>query len=486
MTTAAISVRVNPVNRENEKEEFTSALGRVRVLGSIFQTLYEWYGGPGIGKSTLLNLLMDECENISIPYSSINFSAIKNPSKPSYHKDMTLLIEDLLDGIADERDSNVRNAIELYRKEIEKKDEYALIRKVSQKFVRLVGQIIEKTPVVFFFDETEQANQDVVNWLEEWIINPLVQDGRCLIVWAGRRPQRWKRFEVRRRARVQELGVFDKAGTEKLFERNSEYALTDFASPVRRITGGHPYADSIVLQRLNRMAREGKKLKKDQFNKIEDSILDELVQVFIDSFVFSDLSPEVANACRAISLVRQFDVIMLRKILTKALPDTFGKYGRNEFGDLLSQLRATQLIYWDDRRKGYALDPILRHIIGEYICRRNSSLYIDVNDVAIDVYQDWINRAGDNRGVYIVEELYHVACLNQLSRKNLSRDKISLAKRLKDRIKEYHQNDVDLRAAALNRLYHELEDDHDLLGLIGENSTSKLLKIVRRSREEFN
>ena len=147
--------------------------------------------------------------------------------------------------------------------------------------------------------------------------------------------------------------------------------------PIRKLTGGHPFADTIVLRYLNYMAKEGEKPSKEHFDKIEENLLDELVLNFVDTFAFKNLSGEIKKACRMMSLVRQFDVIMLREILSQSLPDDFGRYGRSEFGGLLSRLRSTPLVLWDDRRKGYTIDPTLRHIISEHIYRHNPALFVE-------------------------------------------------------------------------------------------------------------
>jgi hypothetical protein len=175
---------------------------------------------------------------------------------------------------------------------------------------------------------------------------------------------------------------------------------------------------------------------------------------------------------------------MLREILTQALPKDFGKYGRNEFGGLLSRLRSTQLVLWDDRRKGYTLDPTLRHIIGEHIRRHHPTLYVKVNRYAIEVYRDWIVRAGDNRAIYIVEELYQQACANRVLEDTSPKDRVEVTNLLKERINEYQQGDPDLRVSALDRLYHEIEDDPDLPRLIGNEERNQLLEIVRAARVE--
>jgi hypothetical protein len=477
MTMPNIQTPIKFVNREEQIEDFRMALDRIRTLGSIFQTLYEWYGSPGIGKSTLTRLLMAVCERCDAPFSFIDFHIKRNPHTNEYTKDISVLIEDLNRRFNHLESEDVHAAIAQYRN-AQGNERSAKQANLSKVFQRHIYQLIDdKKAVVLFFDETEQADQEiVVPWLEEWLINPLIQDGRCIIVWTGRRPQRWKRFEVRRRTRVQELGVFDEKSTQELFKINSSYSLTDFAIPVRKLTGGHPYADTIVLRYLDSMAKKGKPLSQQQPDQLESGLLDILIHDFIDSFAFKGLEPEIAHACRVMSLVRQFDVIMLREILSETTPKMFGHYGRNEFGGLLSRLRTTQLVIWDDRRKGYAIDPTLRHILGEYIRRKQPRLYEQANEVSIRVYQDWIARAGDNRGIYIVEELYQQACLNQLSGETKNRR--NLPDLLQQRIDEYHQPDVDLRDSALNRLYHELENDPDLPRLTEDRE--KLLRLVRK------
>jgi len=493
MTLPAITLsqwQVSPVNRKEQRDEFSSALERIRVLGSVFQTIYEWFGSPGIGKSTLLRLLIEDCHNANASYAFINFKDKSYPqAETSFEKgevDATRLIEDLINGLSDADSLKVKQAIKTYRSipadEKERANKQLKHSDVARAFVRFVGDVSKHDPVVMLFDETESADPELVAWLEEWIVNPLIQNGRCLIVWAGRRPQRWKRFEVRRRLRSQELGLFDAKGTVELFESNSKYPLTELSDPVRRLTLGHPFADVVALRRLDTLAKEGRIPQRDQFSSIETDLIDGLVQDFVEKYAFKGLSKELANSCRILALVRQFDVILLREILTDALPSSYDNYKREEFGGLLSRLRATQLVWWDDRRKGYALDLTLRHILGENIRRHQPKVYAKVNQVAIGVYRDWIERAGDNRGIYIVEELYQQACLNLISEEDHPLKKTPLPVLLEQRLREYPQRDPDLRASALDRLYHELEDDPDLPRLISYRGRDELLSIVRTAR----
>ena len=480
MTALAQDISIKPVNREEQIDDFLLALNRIETLGSIFQTIYEWHGGPGIGKSTLLKMLMGLCDERKVPYTFINFDPERNANARGYSENISTLVLDLVDAFPKDLTGDVYEAIHQYEPTDSESERELQLGKITTAFQNFVNELVKETPVVLFFDETEKADQDlVVPWLEEWIANPLAQNGRCLFVWAGRRPQRFKRFEVRRRVRTQELPVFDEKGTKKLFEKNSEYPLSDLTIPVRTLTGGHPFADTIILRYLDAQAHKGRQPEKAHFDDLRLALLNELSQNFVYKFAFKGLDPDVIQACEVLSLVRQFDIIMLREILSAAKPEIFGRYGRNEFGGLLSRLRSTQLVLWDDRRKGYALDPTLRRIMDEYICNGQAELYAEVNRTAIEIYKDWIQRAGDNRGIYIVEMLYQQACLNQLPKI----EKKNLAELLGIEIKEYKQDDPELRASALNRLYHELESDDGLERKISAQERDRLLAIVGKARD---
>jgi hypothetical protein len=165
-------------------------------------------------------------------------------------------------------------------------------------------------------------------------------------------------------------------------------------------------------------------------------------------------------------LVRQFDLILLRRLLSEFV-DAFADYPRNAYGGLLSTLNATHLIEWDDRRKGYTVDPTLRRILGEHVRIQNPECYGSVNRAALEVYRDWIDRVADYRSVYIVEALYHEACL---ARAGVTGDFDSLLRSLDRYLAYYPEDDPDLMNSMLNRLSKELESDldQDKLGGMGE------------------
>jgi hypothetical protein len=46
--------------------------------------------------------------------------------------------------------------------------------------------------------------------------------------------------------------------------------------------------------------------------------------------------------------------------------------------------------------------------------------FIAANKAALRIYEDWLERPVDNRGLFIVEELYHNAALCRLTSEGLT------------------------------------------------------------------
>lgn len=491
--------QITPVNRETQREEFLAALSRIRMLGSIFETVMEWYGSPGSGKTTLVAMLSKECLNLALPYTLIDFNTSRSKYIKQSEEDKTFLVAELTRGLEETSNSALNSAIAVHEaiaeyqavlKEGERAQQIALNR-VGRAFIAFADDLMQRSPIVLLFDETERATAEMMAWLEEWVISPLVQRGRCLIVWTGRRPQRWKRFEVRRRLVSQELELFDDKALSDLFKKNSpaqEYAhdFVDLSGQVGRVTGGHPLASALALVQLKDLAEAGKGVNAERFSVYEPDLLDNLVQNFVEEYAFRDVdAEELRAACRILSLLRQFDVILLREVLKSSVPD-FAQYETLEFSGVLTRLRQTQLVIWDSQRKGYALDRTLRRVLGEYIYRRQPELYHKANTLALRTYHDWVRSAGDNSAVYIVETLYHQACLNRPESAP-----VDLVEMLTVQLRNHPQADLELRSSALERLEHELDDDLELADLVGKETWEQLiakvqLAIVDIRRESTN
>jgi hypothetical protein len=217
------------------------------------------------------------------------------------------------------------------------------------------------------------------------------------------------------------------------------------------------------------MLDQGEKIDHQTFPIYEPGLLDDLVHKAIDEYVFRDVDQELVNACRVLALLRQFDVILLRRVLSRFVSD-FKDYPRAAYGGLLGLLHTTQVIEWDDGRKGYNVAMPLRQILSQHMRQHNPRQYIAINQAALEVYHDWIKRVSENRSVYIIEAVYHQAVINRVSAPQATEpaDIVQQFRAYLERCYtlENYADDRDLLDGALDRLEQELKRDDELISLL--------------------
>lgn len=477
------------VNREPQIEQFRSLLREIEH--QVAKTnLLEYVAGPGIGKTQLIRLFQRECTSRTIPWTVINFKeADVQGDLPRYLKDPTQLIERIVldlvqktrieSGHLDEaiktyRNNNAdREAIHDYFKLspvdllYEQPEWIGQMRHVLRAFVDVLKQVrwpyrADATrPIVFLFDETEYAPTHLIDWLEEWVLNPVVSLKNCLVIWTARSQQEWKTPYIRQQAQSQSLPPFDlEETTEQLQHRTEAFSdlAAEFFSQVYEVTQGHPAANAFAINQMRRWPEKSPE-------RIKADLLKDIFQNFILGYVFSSLkAQDERTACELVALVRWFDTVMLRNLLREMKETQFQGESQEYFGSLLQRLKRTPLLTWE---KGYALESALRPLIRNYYltCRRDE--YIKAHETARTVYRNWLDKQMDNPNLYIIEELYHTACLQQAEAIDQSPE--ILLTILKERLQAYmfQQNlDDEWRQHVLERLKGELERDQELNKLI--------------------
>ncbi len=493
------------VDRKKQLDKFTDILDRISRQGPVSSNLFEWYGSPGIGKSMLVTMLARQADTRHASWALVNFKKSAAKEKLYLH-DPVILIEELVSDLGKQvslRTDDLDERVKEYRaaslpaegvvtayvgmdqetRLFKRPNWLEGLRNVVIAFIKLVNTLPDQAksesirPVILFFDETEYADIELVDWIEEWVINPLLQIKHCMVVWTARRPWRWKRPEIRRRLTSEELDVFAPEMVKEQIRSGSTQPdlATELFKNVHTLTGGHPYANRIIINELDILAKQGEKVTPETFSDFESKLLADVFHKFIDGYAFNELgSNDLKIACKFIALVRLFDSTMLREILRACAGEPFKSWTQEDFGDLLLQLKKTQLLVWE---KGYAIDSGLRHIIQKYFKVSEQKSFIAANQAALRVYEDWLGRPVDNRGLFVVEELYHNAALLQVGEQS------DLNAILDKRLKEYPDWIKDDQALnnALERLEGEINNDKELNQYVP--SGAELAKQVQKFRE---
>ena len=244
------------VDRQDQLDAFTKVLEQIERRETITSNIFEWYGSPGIGKTVLVNLLAQRAREKHATSTIINFKQPEEKIKSYLHNPVQLVDEVVSDlkrqAVLDSRefdlamqeyrtvslpDAGVVSAYSTMSSEDRLYNQSDWLKKLKNVIIAFIKLIValpsqEKAngirPVVVFFDETEHATVELVDWLEEWVIAPLVQVKHCVIVWTARRPWRWKRPEIKRRLTSELLKVFEPDMVKMQIQIQSDNAKTGF------------------------------------------------------------------------------------------------------------------------------------------------------------------------------------------------------------------------------------------------------------------
>jgi hypothetical protein len=285
-----------------------------------------------------------------------------------------------------------------------------------------------------------------------------------VIVWTARGPWNWRFPEIRQRVHSAALDVFQPEESKDQLKKGSaqpDLAVALFGR-VHKITHGHPAANAVALTQIDEWSTAATP-PDDLSAEHKAVLLHEIFNRFILNYAFGHLRPDEKEAVQLLSMVRWFDTVMLRAVLQAAGNPKFQNWSQSDFGYLLQRLKQTQLLVW---KKALALDPTLRRIIHDYYLTAEPSLYVRVNQTALEVYEQWLERPVVNPNLYVSEELFHLSSL-RLAGQDVD---VSPETYFQRRLENYREwiPDPEKRGHTLDLLKGELERDEELRQLAAE------------------
>ena len=150
------------------------------------------YGEAGIGKTKLLRESKKELEGRY--QASVFYVDLESASKSSGN-----LASRILESLISQRKGNYDA---LFSQKLEE---------IASKLVAELNQLAENKRVVIMLDTTEviQDDMDFWSWMENNLVSPLAVYEKVLLIFAGRVPVPWRRYEVRRTVKTVKLAPLE-------------------------------------------------------------------------------------------------------------------------------------------------------------------------------------------------------------------------------------------------------------------------------------
>ncbi len=231
--------------------------------GEIEHPLVEFYGVAGQGKSWLVSYLVHQywLSNGRGPFlqkptfsAKIDLGVLRTLPPYSLLQSLTVQIREQLAKAEPDltfpasltKDSPSQENVDVVAKEL----------------AEFVTGLTDRYVPVLAFDATEKADEELLDWLEEQVVYPIVRTNRAIFVFSGRLWHRWKIFEVRRRVEPVELLPLDRKkewveGTADLLAKLDVKRVETVARALYDYAFGHPLASKVIFKELQGRAPEG-------------------------------------------------------------------------------------------------------------------------------------------------------------------------------------------------------------------------------------
>jgi len=475
-----LSALIKFVGRKKEINLVEERIGIIQYGGSVFQAVINFYGVVGIGKTVLLRRLEKRIRDKGLPCALIDFAEKEYDFSP---QSQVTLLDDMADSFSNSAGSAAlaETVSRLWQPQQAGEPVEGQGQAVVQAFLECVNDLTRdhNTPAVLLLDTLEMADKELLDWLENEVISPLIRTDRVLVIVASRAPHRWKRFEVRRRAYQQRLDPFD----EKITRKQLPQEYSGLAPEVVHLTHGHPFGNVRILQSVQQIEQEvGQSFRRADFKEYQKRLVQELVDQLVEPVVMRDVPGDIRHAYRVVALARQFDVNVLRRLLTRFVEEPFGGKSAAYFLGVVGAMVKTTLVEWSSARRGYVLDGTIRWMLALNVKLSAGDRYEEINQELIGLYDEWIGRVPENRSGFIIERLYHEACLQSVQGVSAEAIADRLGKLLKSYLKEYY---LVIKKGemppGLTTLKEELSADEELTNFLPSDQRTNLIKVVEEA-----
>lgn len=435
------------------------------VAGNPKITIQEWYGVPGIGKTTLVRQLMEVAQQRGHPCALIDFHPLRNGQVPFYGKQPILFFEEILRDLTGASGVSVDfpDDLKSIHANIFESVEKAAKTFIEPTFCQSLGK-----PFVLFFDETERIPWEELPWLENPFIECLSRSGNCGIVWVGRNHKHWRDPGLREKQDDRELVRFEIPELEEL----EKLALPDGLDHFFALTQGHPMATAIAYSTIEKLQ-----------NGIDWATLEPLLMAKIgDEVIFGYILESLPDPARRVmpylAVLRLLDPSFLKDFLR----NRSSRYqSRQECVQLLAQIPG--LSEYSDTRKAYCLKPTIRNLLLNHFRTQRPEEYIQTHADALQIYKQWMGYV-NVWSQSILEALYHEVCILKMS-SSFDRPSERLAQSLREYLGTHIQQEPDagLRLQQSEWVAEALEYDQEILELVGWDGVEQLSAILRTWEE---
>lgn len=264
---------------------------------------------------------------------------------------------------------------------------------------RGVRQLLEKQPLVLFINSVYESDGELLYYLENHLLAPLIIEPRVMIVMTGRGPDYpWNNPELRRAgAEFHVLGPF---GSETLtIEQLKRHKLESASegSTIHHLSGGNPKANYLLAVHQNTA-----------------TALDQTIEDMLKP-VPEDQRRLTRHYLEALAIPNLFDESRIPIFLSAYNQQAYQSLTLPQVREIQRKLVGAGFAFWQGEgdEYGYALFESTRKLLLNYMLAAQRELWVELQKTAITLYQSWAEKYPRNCERWQKELAYHQGQLQQ-------------------------------------------------------------------------
>lgn len=413
----------------------------------------------GFAKTTFLKHLWEEYEG-HLPAS---FRTIKDFLRNKESFDLS----DLLIKIIEQIDERLPKRIAILPPDYQSLPDEAL----AEWLVKLISKATEaKNTCVLFFDDYDLMPSQTRSWFEEKIFSQLVRTKKVVVILTSQSEIKFKdRIDLRMRLESHELPGLS---VEDISASFPQYGAS--AAKIYQFTGGLPTLTGKLIQQL-----DDAPAATETDNRFQEKVwIKKYYQPLINDLIIHNIPDELQETVLVLSLLRRFDVAVLREMLPQIMRPKYQAYRTVDYLDLIESLG--NLLQWRTQG-GYALNDAFRVALHGYVFIDNPGLYKKVHRAAAELYRQSLKQ--EYRQHYLVELLYHEA---SLLRAEKGSDIYGIQKKIELEVQQYLNGDTltRIQETDLDGLRQSLKHDPDLKDYVSEETLNAIETLIHAKINE--
>lgn len=474
--------------RETEMDRFNDSFYRLSIGRPTDYKLFALYGVAGIGKSTVLRTMASEAERKGGSVLLVDFvtdrqreellekpqillkrqvDAMKATNTSGFDAAYKALEESKMPDLGIVRGwSRMERDEQLYNKP----DWFQRWINLNNEWVRLLPKVNTSSDVAtMFFDNTDSARYELLNFIETWIISPS-RNTNSITGFASRRPRRWIVPEIRQGKQEIELEPLANDAMHEIAIRalgdkfdGDMYNKVGIAILINKLSSGNPKIAEMMAEKA-----KGMEVKKVGERRLIASTYKE----YVEDCAMEGVRLPLKYIIGLMSMTEMLSSEQLMYIMKRMDPAAFGDSADlSFFNEMFQEMQISGILVRN--KSGIAINPHLKGFMQKYWHSTDPAKYIAVHNAGLEWTQNILQISTEGLRPFMVKEIYHKVALGETSPNQLKR---ILGRRLKNIVFEH---------STMAEFISSLQDDfarHEDLDRLAPGLAEEMIEYLEKKR----